>query len=77
MVAQSTVAAASAGGTTVTGFRFLGIEATLGPEGITLDQPPEARPGGPLTPLSENLPGLAPVTDPLGQAVDPANSGIA
>jgi hypothetical protein len=54
----------------------LGLEASLGPDGLVFQEQSPAPVTGPLTPIVENLPDLGPVTDLLGQVVDPLNGVI-
>ncbi|MGK2949941.1 MAG: hypothetical protein ACSLFP_15320, partial [Acidimicrobiales bacterium] len=62
----------TAGGTEVSGVRFLGLAATLTEEGLVLDEaPPVEGPGAPLGDL------LDPVVGPLRDATDPIVDALA
>ncbi|MBA2281111.1 MAG: hypothetical protein H0W25_07730, partial [Acidimicrobiia bacterium] len=70
-------ASASAGSTTIAGATLLGLPITIGPDGI-VGGPPPSGPGdpNPLTPITENLPGLGPVSDALNGVTGPLNELI-
>ena len=69
--------AASDGGTTVSGVTFLGLPATIGPDGLTVDQPPSApADNGPATPIVEGAGDLTPVADGINAAAAPLNEAL-
>ena len=68
--------AASAGGPTVSGVTFLGMPATIGPAGITVQQPEPPANSGPATPISEGVGDLTPLADGLNSATAPFNEAM-
>lgn len=70
------VTAASAGGTTASGVTFLGLPATIGPDGISVAQPSAPTDAGPLTPLVDGVGDLTPLADNLRAAVEPLNQAL-
>lgn len=62
----------SAGGTTVSGVRFLGLAASLTEDGLVLDEAPPA--DGPAAPLGDPL---DPLVDPLRDATAPVQALLA
>lgn len=69
--------AASAGGTTLSGLTFLGLPATLGPDGIVVGEAPSGpADAGPATPIVEGAGDLGPVGDGLNQAFAPLNEAL-
>ena len=68
--------AASAGGTTVSGVTFLGMPASIGPAGVTVQQPAPPSSSGPATPIAEGVGDLTPVADGLSGAVAPLNEAL-
>lgn len=68
--------AASAGGTTASGVTFLGLPATIGPDGISVAQPSAPTDPGPLTPLVDGIGDLTPLADNLRAAVEPLNQAL-
>lgn len=68
--------AATAGGTTASGVTFLGLPATLGPDGIDVAEPEPPSGPGPLTPLVDGVGDLSPVADALSEAAAPLNAAL-
>jgi hypothetical protein len=67
---------ASDGGTTFSGITFLGLPATLGPDGLVVGEPSAPANPGPLTPLVEGVGDLTPVADGLRDAAEPLNQAL-
>lgn len=73
LVATATnAAAATAGGTVISGVRVLGVPATLGPDGLVITPSEENPLGGPLTPLNTIVGGL-PDNESVNDALAPLN----